>query len=82
MVASVVTFALSLAIVLFVLKLMGKPVKYLSIILINSILGALILYILHIFNQEIIVSWWSALITGIFGIPGMILVVVLQLFVL
>lgn len=82
MITSIVTFVIALAIVLIILKILGKSVKFLTSILINSLVGALILYILQMFIPGIVLSWWSALIAGIFGIPGVILVVVLQLFIL
>ena len=82
MIASIVTFAIALALVLILLKILGKSVKILTSILINSIIGAIVLYILHIFVPSIIVSWWAALITGFFGIPGVILVIILQLVIL
>lgn len=81
-ITSIVTFAVALAVVLIVLKVLGKSVKMLTSILINAVVGAIVLYILHIFIPEIIVSWWAALITGVLGIPGVILVVILQLFIL
>lgn len=82
MITSIVTFVIALAIVLIILKILGKSVKFLTSILINSLVGALILYILQMFIPGVVLSWWSALIAGIFGIPGVILVVVLQLFIL
>lgn len=83
MVASIVTFAVALAIMLIILKIMGKSIKFLTAILINSLVGALILYLLHMFVPAVAsISWWSALITGFFGVPGIILVIVLQLIVL
>ncbi len=82
MIASIVTFAVALFVVLVVLKILGKSVKLLSGILLNSIVGAIVLYILHIFIPSIVVSWWAALITGFLGIPGVILVILLQLVIL
>lgn len=82
MIASIITFAIALAIILIVLKILGKSVKILTSILINSIIGAIVLFVLHIFIPEIVVSWWAALITGCLGIPGVILVIILQLFIL
>ena len=79
MISSIVTFAVALAIILIVLKVLGKSVKMLTGILINSIVGAIVLYVLHMFIPGIVVSWWAALITGLLGIPGVILVVILQL---
>lgn len=82
MIPSILTFAVALAIILIILKVLGKSVKMLTSILINSVVGAIVLYVLHIFIPEIVVSWWAALITGFFGIPGVILVVILQLLIL
>lgn len=82
MIPSIITFVITLTIVLIVLKVLGKSVKMLTSILVNSVVGAIVLYVLHIFIPEIVVSWWAALITGFLGIPGVILVVILQLFIL
>lgn len=82
MVSSIVTFAITLAVILIILKILGKSVKILTGIVINSVIGAIVLYVLHLFIPEIVVSWWAALITGVLGVPGVILVVLLQLFIL
>lgn len=82
MISSIITFVIALAVVLIIFKVLGKSVKMLTSILINSVIGAIVLYVLSIFIPEIVVSWWAALITGFLGIPGVILVVILQLLVL
>ena len=82
MAISIVTFAIALALILIVLKILGKSVKLLSKILVNSLVGAVVLCVLHIFIPGITISWLSALIVGFLGIPGVILVVLLQLFIL
>lgn len=81
MISSIVTFAVALAVILVVLKILGKSVKMLTSIMINSVIGAIVLFVLHIFIPEIIVSWWAALITGFLGVPGVILVIILQLLI-
>ena len=82
MIPSIVTFAIALAVILIILKILGKSVKLLGSIVANSIVGAIVLFILHIFIPEITFSWLAALIVGFLGIPGVILVAILQLFVL
>ena len=82
MISALVTFAIALAAIVIVLKVLGKSVKMLTSIVVNSIIGAIVLFVLHIFIPEIVVSWWAALITGFLGVPGVILVVILQLFIL
>jgi len=79
---SIVTFAIALAVILIILKILGKSVKLLGTIVFNSVVGAIVLCVLHIFVSEITFSWLAALIVGFFGIPGVILVVVLQLLIL
>lgn len=82
MIPSIVTFAIALAVILIVLKILGKSVKLLGTIVANSIVGAIVLFVLHIFIPEITFSWLAALIVGFLGIPGVILVAILQLFIL
>lgn len=82
MIGAIITFSIALAILLIVLKILGKSIKLLSTLLINSIVGAIVLSILHIFVPGIEFSWLAALVVGCLGIPGVILVVVLQLFIL
>lgn len=82
MIPSIVTFAIALAVILIVLKILGKSVKLLGTIVANSIVGAIVLLVLHIFIPEITFSWLAALIVGFLGIPGVILVAILQLFIL
>ena len=47
--------------------------------IINSIIGGLLLLLLNMFNFDIGVNPWNALVIGIFGIPGLILLIVLKL---
>ena len=82
MISSIITFAITLAVLLIILKILGKSVKLLGSIVANSLVGAIVLCILHIFIPEITFSWLAALIVGCLGIPGVILVVILQLFIL
>lgn len=82
MMVSIVTFAIALAVILIVLKILGKSVKLLTSVLINSLVGAIVLLVLHIFIPTITFSWLAALIVGFLGIPGVILVVLLQMFIL
>lgn len=82
MMVSIVTFAIALAVILIILKIFGKSVKLLTSILINSLVGAVVLLILHIFVPAVTFSWLAALIVGFLGIPGVILVVLLQMIIL
>jgi len=79
MVGNIVVFAIALAVVLLIVKLIGKSVKTLIGIVINGILGFIILLVLKAIGIGVAVNWISALICGILGIPGLIIVLILQL---
>lgn len=77
-----------LACIIF-LFLIGKffivPLKYLAKILGNSILGGILIFIVNIigsfFNFHIGLNIATAIITGILGVPGVILLVILKIFI-
>ncbi len=79
MMTSIVIFVAAIAVVLLVLKLLGKSVKLLCGILVNAIIGAVIMFILNALGVGVVFNWIAALIIGLLGIPGLILVVILQL---
>ncbi len=79
MVPSIVTFALALAIVLLILKVLGKSLKILIGVIVNALIGFVVLTVLKICGIAVAVNWLSALIVGLLGIPGLIIVLVLQL---
>lgn len=62
------------------IKLLKLPIK----LLINGIFGVILLYIVNFIGASygfmIGINIWTALIAGIFGIPGVALLVIAQLF--
>ena len=79
MISSILVFAVTLAVILLVLKLVGKSVKFLIGVLVNALIGFIVLTILQALGFGVAINWISALIVGLLGIPGLILVIVLQL---
>jgi len=68
-------------VVLFLLiKLLKWPIK----IILNGILGVVILYIVNLigtsFNFSLAINPITALITGFLGIPGVIVLIIISLF--
>lgn len=75
-------FVLALVVVMVVLKVLGKSMKTITSILINALVGAVVLWVLSlIWSGAIQINVISSLIVGFLGVPGVILVVLLQLFV-
>ena len=79
MISSIVLFAIALAVVLLVLKLIGKSIKFLVGVLINGLIGFIVLTVLKFVGLGVAINWVSAIIVGLLGIPGLIIVLVLQL---
>ena len=79
MVGSIVTFIVAVAIVLLILKVLGKSVKFLIGVLVNAAIGFIVLFLLNLLGLGVAVNWISALIVGFLGVPGLILVLILQL---
>jgi len=71
---------------LFLLYILGMllvvPIKLLIKLIVNGILGGILLLIVNIIGSfigfSIVINPFTAVIAGIFGIPGVILLIVLQ----
>lgn len=65
-------------------KIFIVPIKWILKLLINSILGALILYLINILGAicglHIGINIITAVIVGLLGIPGAILLVLFEIF--
>lgn len=82
------TIIVYLACIIF-LFLIGKffilPLKIITKMIGNSILGAILIFIVNLiggfYNFHIGLNIGTALITGILGIPGVILLIILKIFI-
>ena len=79
MVSSIVIFVIAIAVLLLILKVIGKSIKMLAGIAINAIVGFIVLSILQAVGLGVSINWASALIVGLLGIPGVLIVIALQL---
>ena len=66
-------------------KIFIVPIKAILKLVINSILGILLLYIVNLigelWNFHIGINVFTAIIVGILGIPGIILLTILRIFI-
>ena len=67
---------------LLFIKIIKTPIKLIFKLLINAALGFIALWIINFFGDSIGlalgVNWINALIIGIFGVPGAIVLVILH----
>ena len=66
-----------------VFKLLKWPLKIFWKLLVNIVVGFVILFVVNLvgglFNFSININWLTSLITGVFGIPGVIVLAILTL---
>lgn len=75
----VVAFAVGLIVLCLIGKIVSLPVKLLWKMVTNSIVGAVLLWIVNLFGAGIQITFIKALVAGVFGIPGVLVVVLLSL---
>lgn len=76
-------FSLFALFALYVLgKLIGLSIKVLSKLIINGILGALLLILINLFGHfvdiNLDISIINSLVAGFFGLPGVVLLLLLE----
>lgn len=71
---------IGLVLLYVVIKLLKWPLK----ILINGVIGIVLLYLANVmgsyFGFAIAINWVTALIAGFLGVPGVIFLVIFQMF--
>ena len=80
----ILTFIACIAILIIFGKYFSFPIKKIVKLVGNSILGAIIIFLINLvgtsFNFHIGFSIINSIIVGILGIPGVILLVILRIF--
>lgn len=79
---SIMAYVTGLVLVFVFCRIFIKPIKWMIKLLINGILGGLILAAVNFVGGfagiTVIINPLSALISGLLGVPGVILVIILQ----
>ncbi len=76
---SYLTFLIGVVVLFLVLKIFALPMKLIVKFVINAVIGGIVLYVLNLVGVGLAITWISALIVGFLGIPGVIIVAILQL---
>ncbi|MBR5614847.1 MAG: pro-sigmaK processing inhibitor BofA family protein [Clostridia bacterium] len=80
--ASVIAYSFGLVVLFFLCRIFAKPIKWLLKLIINGVLGGLILAAVNFVGGFagifIAINPLTALIAGLLGVPGVILVILLQ----
>lgn len=75
---TIAAYVVGLVIVLILAKIFFKSMKTVIKILFNALIGGAVIALLNIMGIGININWISALLVGFLGIPGVIVVLLLQ----
>ena len=77
-----VSFFIAVLILFVVLKILALPFKIIIKLMLNALIGGVVLFLLNLigsnFGLVLDINWLSALIVGFLGVPGVIIVLILQ----
>lgn len=76
---NILSYVVAVAVLILVLKIIALPFKIAIKFIINSIIGGIILAICSFFGIGIIINWWMVVLTGLFGIPGFAIAVIITM---
>ena len=87
MAPQILTFIIVLAVIFIIFKIFNLSIKIFFKLLINALLGAALLFVFNfvfagLMNLSffyISITWLTALITGIFGVPGVVVLLIIGL---
>lgn len=84
--STLLAFAVGVMVLCIILKIISFPIRKIIKLVINAIIGGIVLLCVNYFGAAVgfvlTINWLSALIVGVFGIPGVIIVAILQFFIL
>lgn len=69
------SFIVGLVVLYILLRIMSLPFRIVWKLITNSIVGALMLWVVNLFGIGIDITFFKALIAGVFGIPGVLVIV-------
>ena len=81
----ILTYVAAIIVIWVLFKIFSWPIRTFVKILINSILGAALLFLVNYLGAnveamngfQLPITWWSALMIGVLGVPGIIILAVL-----
>lgn len=78
---SIMSFIFAIIGLIIFLKLIALPFKLIIRFIINSIIGGIILWILAFFGIFVVLNWWTIVLTGLLGVPGLVIAVLITMFI-
>ena len=73
------SFIVGIIVLFILLRVLSLPFRIVWKLITNSIVGALMLWVVNLFGLGIEITFFKALIAGFFGVPGVLVVVLAHL---
>ena len=74
----IVAFAIGLIVLCLIGKIISLPMKILWKMITNSIVGAVLLWVVNLFGAGVQITFIKARIAGVLGVPGVIIVLLMK----
>lgn len=78
---NILSFLISIVVLIIVLKILTFPFKLIIKFVINSIIGGIIISILSFFGIIVTIKWWTIVLTGLLGVPGVVISLIISMFI-
>lgn len=83
MLGSILSFLAVILVIFLVFKLLSLPFKIMWKLFVNAVIGFVLLLLFNflggLIGLTIEITWWKAVIVGIFGVPGIVGLLLVQL---
>ena len=74
--------AAAIVLIALVLKLLKVSIKGILGFIVNAAVGIALIFLLNMIpGVAIPVTWWTALVSGLFGVPGVIVMLIISFFI-
>ena len=74
----IVAFAVGLIVLCLIGKIISLPMKILWKMITNSIVGAVLLWVVNLFGAGVQITFIKALVAVVLGVPGVIIVLLMK----
>lgn len=73
-----IPYIIAILVLFVVLKILSLPMKIIIKFIINAIVGGIVIIIINLFGVGLELTWLTAAIVGFLGVPGVIIVAIMQ----
>ena len=75
----IISYIIAIAVLIIFLKILSLPFKIIMKFVANSIIGGIIIVALSFFGIGIAIEWWTVVLTGLLGVPGLVIALIITI---